>query len=132
MGTKKEYKVVEIIDTFTVLVNYGTIDNAKKGDEIQILKKGEDIIDPDTRQVIGTLDMPKDIVTVFITYEKFSICKKIIKNYSGILSPLSSLSSITGSTSMESVPLKVNTKQITNKQYETDEPIKVGDLAVIL
>ncbi len=128
MGTKKEYKVIEIIDNFTILINYGTKDNAKKDDQIKIFERGDNVIDPDSKEVIGTLDIFKDTVSVFVTYENFSICKKIENIYYSILSPLANLGKSTDDSSIE---INVDPNDFTNKKYSTDAPIKVGDLAVI-
>lgn len=124
----KKFKVIEIIDNFTILVNYGTKNNAKKGDNIKIFEKGEDVIDPDSKEIIGTLDIFKDTVSVYAAYENFSICKKIENIYSSILSPLASLGKATDDSSIE---INVDPNDFTNKKYHTDAPIKVGDLAFI-
>ena len=44
----KDIKVSKIIDEFTLVLNYGAEDGAKKGQEFLIYSIGDEILDPDT------------------------------------------------------------------------------------
>src|SRR5699024_11343203 len=71
----KEFKIVKILDVYNVVINAGLSHGLKQGDQFQILdKEGSDVIDPDTQEVIGKLDLIKATVSVTELQEKMCIC----------------------------------------------------------
>lgn len=122
-----EYKVIEIVDDKTLIINYGFEHGAKIGDKLRISELGEEI-KTESGQSLGTLDIIKDTVSVDTPYELFSICRKIKYLEIPILNPLSEL--VRKSKQIES--LNVDQAAITNRQIPKAEPIKVGDKAMLL
>ena len=55
-----EFKVLEIVDNKTLLIDYGFNNRAAAGDVLRIIEKGEPVIIDGVNY--GTLDMVKDIV----------------------------------------------------------------------
>lgn len=55
----KDIKVSKIIDEFTLVLNYGAEDGAKKGQEFLIYSIGDEILDPDTHESLGNLEIVK-------------------------------------------------------------------------
>ena len=56
---KEYYRVIEIIDEYSILINYGSLNGASKGDEVRIIAIGPEVIDPISKSSLGTLDKVK-------------------------------------------------------------------------
>lgn len=122
------YKIIDIPSENSVLINYGFNDGAKKGDKLRIYQKGEDVIDPETGDYLGSLDLIKETLEVVIPYEQFSYCRKVNRSSYSLLSPLSQFEQIRKSYE----PLEVLESDISGKKFPKKEPIKVGDLVDVL
>lgn len=72
---EKTYKVVKIIDDETIVINAGTEDGIKFGNEFEIYEAGEEIFDPDTKESLGTLDTIKETVKAVNVLQKMCICR---------------------------------------------------------
>ena len=85
----KEYEVIAIPNSNTILINYGLSKGAKRGQTLRIIEKGPHILIDE--HDYGTYDAIKAIVEIQVPYEQFSECK--LFNYStiNVLSPLQSL-----------------------------------------
>ena len=85
----KEYEVIAIPNSNTLLINYGLSKGAKRGQTLRIIEKGPHILIDE--HDYGTYDAIKAIVEIQVPYEQFSECK--LFNYStiNVLSPLQSL-----------------------------------------
>lgn len=119
--TKSNYKVIEILNSKELIINYGSNQGAKKGKEIRISIKGEPVIDPETEVQIGTLDIIKGELEIYQTYPNFSICRSIQRRDRNILgSPF-----IRSETFYNS--LNVNSEDMTHRLPANVPPIKVGD-----
>ena len=120
-----DYKVVSILDKYSLIINYGEKDGAKLGKGVRIYEKGSPIYDGDI--YLGNLDIIKDDLEIIRTYEKFSICRhieKVNKNpFTGFR-----FERITE----EVRELNVDEKDFNKLKYETKDPIRVGDLVKIL
>lgn len=55
----KEYRVIEILNKNELLINYGSNQGASVGRKVTITIKGEEITDPETNEILGTLDIIK-------------------------------------------------------------------------
>ena len=121
------YHVVEIIDGYTVLINYGIQDGAKKGHQIRIYTPGEMVKDPITGTSLGTLDIVKADLTIITAYPQFSLCQKIGSRALPSLSPLTALVR-----QMTTEPLSVDREDISNRKIPETAPIKVGDPVMII
>lgn len=116
---EKTYKIVRIIDDQTLVINAGYNDGIKSGDKFEIYTSGEEIKDPDTDEVLGTLDYIKEKVEAVDVFPKMSICRhNIFVNFmDGVSAKL---------TRIEPKVLNVDTKQISGG-LSVDNVIKVGD-----
>lgn len=95
----KEYEVIAIPTSKTVLINYGLKDGAKQGETLRIIQKGTDIIV--NGKNYGSYDAVKAVIEINMPYEKFSECK-IFKYFKvNVLSPLQSLMQQTRKESQE-------------------------------
>jgi hydroxymethylpyrimidine/phosphomethylpyrimidine kinase len=68
-----EAKVIKIIDTHKIAINKGSIHGITKNDTFMIFKKGEELFDPDTKESLGYLEIPKLKMKVFNIQEKISL-----------------------------------------------------------
>jgi hypothetical protein len=126
---KEYYRVIEIIDEYSILINYGSLNGASKGDEVRIIAIGAEVIDPISKSSLGTLDKVKAELTIVTVYDNFSVCQQIenvTKN--SLLSPLAQLQI----TVREKKMLNVEEKDISNKVLPTDSKIRLGDYVEIL
>src|SRR5699024_3427214 len=138
MMKNKEFKIVKILDEYNVVINAGTNHDLKQSDQFQIIdKEGSEVIDPDTQEVIGTLDLIKATVEVTELHEKMCICssKQSIK----MNSLLSSTALSTGINSIadgfavsEQEKLNVDLKQVTGGKRKSNKKIRLGDTARLL
>lgn len=136
MNNYSIFKVIKIIDEYSIVINGGLEKNISKGDDIEIFLEGEELFDPDTGESLGTLDFVKDSLEVTEVYLKFSVCERIITKRTHKPSPLSqamisfaqSASNFSGTTEIETTRKKINIdpKQATGR-LEGDSKIKIGD-----
>jgi len=67
-------KVARILNSRELAINVGTNDGVVVGMRFDILDpKGEDITDPDTEEVLGSIDRPKARVQVVKVYGRLSV-----------------------------------------------------------
>lgn len=122
----KEYKVIEIVSDKQILIDYGLEHGAEKGNSLRIIEKGEPVIIDGINY--GAMDLIKEIVTVSIPYEKFSVCQKIITTSFDMMSPLTRLKRET----REIATLNVNAEDISNRTIKKgSSSIKKGDIAIL-
>lgn len=76
---KKTFKIIKIISDKKVVVNAGHLD-VKKNDQLEIYLIGEEVIDPETGEVLGTLDTIKAYLIVTDVYDKMCLCENATKN----------------------------------------------------
>jgi len=77
MGTELiKGKVAKILNSTEVVLNIGSNQNVKIGMIFSILDpKAENVIDPDTKELLGSVDRPKVRVKVIRVQEKLSLAK---------------------------------------------------------
>lgn len=126
---KTQYRVIEILNSKELLINYGRDNGAIDGQRIQIIKKGENVIDPDSKEILGTLDIIKGDLKIYRTYPKFSICRDITYKETSILDPI-------GVRMKTQTPqyhdLNIEDKDISGRWPISTPPIKVGDSITII
>ncbi len=121
-------KIVAIPNTKTVLVTFDPFLNI--GDKLEIYATGPKIIDPETKDILGTYDIIKDLIEVTAKYDRFYECQKIKMIDSGFM-PISPLHELTQKKISAEMNLdhKDIDKELDNKRERLlKEPIKVGDL----
>lgn len=121
-GIVMGYQVIEIINKTTLLVSYGLVDGAKKGDKLRIYEKGEPVLDLN-KQLLGTLDAVKSTITVVIPYEKFSLCQNAETVELELLGPLTQIARET----KKIKNFNVNQAELSHRKLPKPAPIKIGD-----
>ena len=122
---KKRFEVIKIINNYTVMVSNDSF--FEIDDEIKIYIEGEELIDYNGKNH-GKIKLIKDILTVVICEYNYVICKKI-KITPNRLLPVMDTFLVN-----KKVVSKINVDldQIQNIIHETNEPIKIGDIAEIV
>lgn len=140
----QKFKVVKIIDDYSLVINAGINEDLSINEKIEIFVEGEELFDIDTEKSLGTLDFIKDTLIITEIYPLFSVCKKpdikkIVSSPS--LQPVGGASSIVLSSLKKMYMPNVEKETITEKVklnvLESDKsgrvidngPIKIGDLA---
>ena len=136
---KNKARVVKIISNKQLVINKGTDDQIKKGDQFIIIskKKGDPVKDPETGKVLGYLDAIKAHVVVTYAYPNMSIVEPPVHYINGLADNLLNMSRIPkGAVSQqfeghsEQEALNVDPSQITGDIEESDDPSELGDFAV--
>lgn len=120
-----EYRIINIIDKFSVIINYGKEDGAKRGNQVRVFKEGEAIYDGE--KYLGSLDIVKADLEIVMVYEKFSICKCIERTTRNPFMVLNFERTVT-----EVKELNVEKEDFSNLKYRTNEPLKIGDSVKII
>lgn len=121
-------KILQVIDSKTIVIDRGAEDGVKDGDIYLVYALGEEIIDPDTQENYGKLEIVKGRAIVEHTQEKISTLKsskttlpgkRIIYRKSGLNNTLFSL-----------MGANTETKEEINQRGETlpFDNVKIGDL----
>lgn len=128
---EKQIKIAKIISTTELVINAGSKQNINEGDKFQIIDKvgSEPVIDPDTGESLGTLDIIKGIVEVTTVYPNMSIVQSertinpLLQASMGVAQSLSSY--------QIRKDLNVDKSQITGGAPQNENvPIKIGDVAI--
>ena len=118
---EEDYKIVKIIDSETLVINAGSENGIRRGDKFEVYEIGQEVLDPDTKRSLGTLDTIKETVEAITVLPKMSICK-----HRYAYNPISNLS--IGITRITDKTLNVETTEISGGLSE-DTTIRVGDKA---
>jgi len=120
------FKVVKIIDDKQIVVNVGSENNIKRGDEFEIYQMGVEVFDNETNESLGTLDYIKGYVEATTVYPLMSLCKRIV------LEKRNRLLELTANpfeyTTEVSKSLNIKAEDISGGFENIDRKIKVGDL----
>lgn len=122
----EDYKVINIINKFNIIINYGSNDGAFEGQEIRISTVGDEIFDLDGKS-LGNIEIIKDELEITKVYDNFSICKKMIVNEINPFQPITLIRK-----EKKAVELNVEEKDFSNIKYLDKSPIKKGDCVKIL
>lgn len=123
------WKIVKIVDDYTVVINAGKNESLEPDTHLVIYSVGEEVIDPETGECLGTLDTVKASICVKHVFEKMSVCKSFetITRKTSPLTTLTPIANMLGEIQVESLkPLNVDPKQITGGINSSS--IKIGDL----
>lgn len=119
----RKYKIAKIIDEYRVVVNAGSNDFIKDGDFLEVYQPGQEVIDPDTGESLGALDFIKAKLRVVDVFPKMCVCENRDTQQKSLFSNISQSFFYE-----ETIPLNVQTTDISGGYEEVDKKIKVGDL----
>ena len=136
MMKNRDFKIVKILDEYNVVINAGLNNDVKQNDKFQILdKKGSQVVDPDTNEVIGQIDLIKATVEVSDLHEKMCVCASQTHSYykDNVLSSIKGIQSITDSMfTAEQERLNVDLTQVTGGKRKSNAKIQIGDTARLI
>lgn len=115
-------KIVRILDKKTVIINLGSKDGVDKSTTFRILAEPEDIIDPDSGEKLGSVNVVKSKLKAQKVDEKFTIASTRWTDYGGLY-----LANIPGSETVDYGELNVPDDQIEPWKAKTEIPVKKGD-----
>ena len=124
-----EFKVIRMLDEYRIIINAGKNDGVNDDSYFDVTGAIDKVYDPDTKELLGTLDGVKASVSPVKIFEKMCICKAKTISLQGVANTLSpSLLALSRLLSKED-PLPVDKSQISNP--ETYSPIMIGYRAVL-
>ncbi|WP_125772399.1 hypothetical protein [Companilactobacillus furfuricola] len=122
-----KYHVIRILDTQSIIINYGSSNGATNHQKFEIYERGQSIIDPMTNRNLGTLDYIKAQVEIVTVYHEFSICQYITtqteEKQTNLLSAFNTKKTITTNIIHE---LPVNKKELQPMEVK-NKLVSVGD-----
>lgn len=119
----RKYKIAKIIDEYRVVVNAGSNDFIKDDDFLEVYQPGQEVSDPDTGESLGTLDFVKAKLRVVDVFPKMCVCENRDTQQKSLFSNISQ-----NFFYEETLPLNVQTTDISGGYEGIDKKIKVGDL----
>ncbi len=115
------YRIVKIVDPYTVVINAGSASSLHADDVLEIFVPGSEVKDPETGEILGTLDFIKGRIKVKSIMEKMTICQSAIIKTESLFDIGSFKTAITER-------LNIDSSDISGGYEEVDAKIKVGDL----
>ena len=125
MKKNSVYKVVQILNSETLIINAGKNHNIKENDVFCILGPEVDVIDLDTKERLGKIRNTKETVTVTKVFDKMCECSHFTSG--SLVNLTNSLMSIYGSYKKQ---LDVDPSEITLTDEE-EKTIRIGDIAIL-
>ena len=68
-----EAKIIKLVDEYKIAINKGSDDGIQKNYKFMIYEKGDELFDPDTKESLGFLEIPKLQMRVFNIQEKMTL-----------------------------------------------------------
>ena len=121
-----EYNVIDIINIYSIVINYGFSSGAEEGQEVRIFSRGKEMFDLNKKS-LGFVEMIKDELEIVKVFDYFSICEKIEIKERNILQPMPFIRK-----ERIKKPLNVDDSNFSEIKYKDNTPIKIGDFAKIL
>ena len=117
------FKIVRIVNDRNIVINAGNDQGLKEGDILEVFVPGEEIIDIDTGELLGTLDIIKAKLEIKNLYEKMSLCHNAQTSTKNVLYESAFLFSKT-----TRLPLDVDMTQAQKLNITSDNVLRLGDL----
>lgn len=117
------YKIAKIISEYKVVVNAGSNNSIKENDILEVYQPGQEVTDPETGESLGTLDFVKSKLRVVDVFPKMCVCENRDKQKTTLIDIVQNFPSY-----QETLPLNVQTTDISGGYEDIDKKIKVGDL----
>jgi len=127
-------KVAAILSTRELVLNVGSEAGVELGTRFVVLNsKGVDVRDPDTGEIIGTVEVPKTVVKVVrVEGPRLSVARtfRTIPGRAGVLDAISSMASLAGTPErIETLRIEAGTS-IRAELSDEESYVKPGDIVV--
>jgi hypothetical protein len=124
-------KVAAILSKRELILNIGSEDGVEVGMQFVILNsKGIDVTDPDTGQVLGTVEVPKTVVKVVRVDSPHLSVARTFRTVSGTPGIFSAASALSGTPSRTETLDIASGSSLKGELSEEDSYIKRGDIAL--
>lgn len=134
MNERIEAKVAQILTARDLVLNKGSIDGVDVGMRFAILnRKGAAVKDPDTGEVLGSVELPKTFVKVVAVKERLSIARTFREFRTGagaLWSIMAATASVTSAPQTRIETLKTDEARLKDELEEEESYVKIGDPAV--
>ena len=126
-----QFKIVKIIDEYTVIINAGLNNYVNIGDKFQILdEEGSEVKDPDTGELLGYMHSIKDTVIVSEVLEKMCYCSSNSLTSDALLSSIYKVGDNLNFSQKKR--LNIDYTQVTGGLRLSNKPIQVGDTVKLI
>lgn len=135
METPKKFRIAKIIDETSFIITGGSEDGITNDDKFQILgKEKETIVDPETGDMIGTLDTIKGTIVASQVYDNMTLCRsKWITTKSPLNNMLGNEVLSIANSLYEGYHQELNVDQdAISGGLTSNDPIRIGDYAIKL
>lgn len=135
-GDRIEGKVASILTARELVINKGSEDGVEVGMRFAVLnRKGNEILDPDTNEALGSVELPKTFVKVISVEPRLAIAKTfrefVTPAVQGIFGSLGSGSLMSGSPERRvAETLKTDEARLKDELDEAESYVKRGDPVV--
>lgn len=124
-------RIIRILDASTVIVNLGKVDGVTSSNMFSIIAEPENIVDPETKEVLGTVSIVKGKLKVQSVSDKFSICTSKWTEYQSATDELWGAIArpyiLRGTKVDEGTELRVSPKEVKPWRAVSEDIVKVGD-----
>ena len=117
----KTFKIVKIINEYEIVINAGKDHGIYKDQSLEIFVPGEEVIDPETNESLGTLDFIKAYLNVKNVFPKMAICENSETKSKNFLTAFNNL------TIEENQRLNVDSQEISGG-LSGSRKIRIGDM----
>ena len=121
-------KIAHIFDETKFILNIGLNDGVRLHQKFVIIEEGDEIIDPDTQESLGKVEIPKGQVVVEHVQEKMAIAvtERATANSGNDKKTLSELM-VEASSPLADERLRLNVDRYHMKPSPALSPVKIGD-----
>lgn len=117
-----EYKIIKILDSVTYIANISKYDlGVDKNIEFIVYYKGEEIIDPDTKDSLGQLEITKERCFLVDSQENFTIVRDISERNNFLAKSIAASGFI-----------NENQRDMTRFLPDEEKKVKIGDFIKII
>jgi hypothetical protein len=122
-------RIIRILDNTTVIVNLGSSDGITSETVFSVLGEPEDVVDPETTEVLGTVSIVKGRVRAKSVSDKFTICTSTWKAYAfeQLLGMMALGAKGQGTVSEEGGAWRVLDKDVKPWRAVSEDFVRVGD-----
>lgn len=126
-------KIIRILDKRTVIINLGKDDGVTSQSIFSIMGDAEEIIDPDTEEVLGKVTIVKTRVKAKEVAGKFTIAttKWASTRFKSIDTLFSAFSKNMETIEKDEGDLSVDESEIQPWKAKSESPVKVGDIVQV-
>lgn len=124
-------KVAAILSRRELILNVGSADDVEIGQRFVILnKQGVDVVDPDTKEVLGTVEVPKTVVKVVRVDGSHLSVGRTFRTIAGSPGLLGAMPNFAGTPSKtETLAIEAGSS-LRAELSEADSYVKIGDIAL--